>query len=345
MLEPALDTRKCVRAENEHNRPAAVIEFRKRGIKNGYRPIPVRSQSKQPVGKQWQQGAPEEQLLDINPKALNTGILTAGLRCFDVDVDDAATAGLIEKLIRQRLPSAIVRRRGNSPRVMIVARAAEGEPGKRSKNGHHGKVEVLGAGQQFVAHGTHPSGATYDWENGRGPDVVPIEQLPAATEQQINDVLNECAPILGTLNSTCGAADVRKSRTDLIVSDTALPSENSLMFSKASPSRTTWQRGSNGMTGSAALSRRRRRISCGPVSTCWTTALRTHAILGCACCSLLPMPSGSDVQTHAASRESGRNEVCLGRTKAISIPLTIRIDPSPMAPRSHRYSRWRPKPA
>jgi AAA domain/Primase C terminal 2 (PriCT-2) len=109
---------------------------------------------------------------------------------------------------------------------MIVARAAEGEPGKRSKNGPHGKVEVLGAGQQFVAHGIHPSGATYDWENGRGPDVVPIEQLPAATEQQINDVLNECALMLGTLYSTCGAADARKSTADLVVSDTALPPES-----------------------------------------------------------------------------------------------------------------------
>ena len=67
---------------------SAIRNFRKRCIENGYNPIPVRSQSKQPFGKKWQQGAPKEELLAVEPKALNTGILTAGLRCFDVDVED-----------------------------------------------------------------------------------------------------------------------------------------------------------------------------------------------------------------------------------------------------------------
>jgi hypothetical protein len=74
MLEPALDTRKCVGAENEHNRPAAVIEFRKRCIENGYKPIPVRSQSKRPLGKQWQQGATGRSMSIIFEQASPTSV-------------------------------------------------------------------------------------------------------------------------------------------------------------------------------------------------------------------------------------------------------------------------------
>jgi AAA domain/Bifunctional DNA primase/polymerase, N-terminal/Primase C terminal 2 (PriCT-2) len=186
----------------------AIRSFRKRCIEHGYKPIPVRSQSKQPFGKQWQQGVQEDQLLIVEARALNTGILAAGLRCFDVDVDDRHVADLVERRIRQRYPTAIVRRRANSPRVTIVTRAAKDQPGKRSVGGPTSKLEVLGVGQQFVAHGVHPSGDTYEWESGRGPDTVPINHLPAATEEQVNELLNECAPLLGSPNSAGGPAAI-----------------------------------------------------------------------------------------------------------------------------------------
>jgi AAA domain/Primase C terminal 2 (PriCT-2)/Bifunctional DNA primase/polymerase, N-terminal len=208
MLEPASDTRKCVRAENEHNRPAAVIEFRKRCIENGYKPIPVRSQSKQPVGKQWQHGAPEEQLLAINPKALNTGVLTAGLRCFDGDVEDPQVAAALKKKILAWCPGALIRTRANSSRFAVLVRAAEGEPVKRSVSGPHGQLEALGAGQQVVAHGVHSSGALIEWEGGRGPDTVPRDQLPALAENQVEQLLTECAALLGLNNSTTSPAAI-----------------------------------------------------------------------------------------------------------------------------------------
>jgi Bifunctional DNA primase/polymerase, N-terminal len=282
--------------------PESVRSFRKRCIAKGYKPIPVRSQSKQPVGKQWQQGAQEDQLLIVEAKSLNTGILAAGLRCFDIDVDDERTAGLIGKLIRQRFPGAIVRRRRNSPRVLIVVCAAAGQPGKRLKKGDHGKLEVLGAGQQFVAHGTHPSGATYEWENGQGPDTVPIHQLPAATEEQVNELLNECAPMLGPLNSNSGVADIRKSTPGLI-SDTALP----LDFGKLSdvfkgiPFENDL---AAGIQRHDWFSELQPEAKADLVQTCLnmldnrSTDLRDT---GCACCSLLPMPNDS----RAGSRPEG----------------------------------------
>ena len=56
-----------------------------------------------------------------------------------------------------------MRTRANSPRCLIIYRAAEGKPPKRKLTGKLGKIEVLGAGQQFVAFGIHLSGATLEW--------------------------------------------------------------------------------------------------------------------------------------------------------------------------------------
>ena len=323
----------------------AIRSFRKRCIENGYKPIPVRSQSKQPVGKQWQQGASEERLLAVEPKALNTGILAAGLQCFDVDVDDPHVADLIEKLIRERFPGATVRRRVIHQGLMIVARAAGGEPGKRSRAGHHGKLEVLGTGQQFVAHGEHPSGASYEWENSRGPDTVPVKQLPAATEQQVDDLLNECAFLLGSLNSTSGAADIGKS-TPGLASPTPHcrpTSASSLMSSRTSPLRTTSQRVSNGMTGSANSSPRQRRTSCKPVSTRWTIAITDprdtwlRVLLAAADAERLGCPDARRLA------RSGRNVVHPGRVKAISRRPITRLNPSRAGSPLARYFRWRPR--
>ena len=79
-------------------------------------PSAVHSQSKRPVARQWERGEADEKVLAVHPSGLNTGILAAGLRCFDVDVDDPHVVDLIENRIRQRYPNAIVRRRANSPR-------------------------------------------------------------------------------------------------------------------------------------------------------------------------------------------------------------------------------------
>jgi hypothetical protein len=63
--------------------------------------------------------------------------------------------------------------------------------------GLHGKIEVLGDGQQLVADGVHPSGASLYWKDGRGPDTVPRDQLPEVTEEQIGAFLNDCAALVG----------------------------------------------------------------------------------------------------------------------------------------------------
>ena len=191
---------------------AAVRDFRLRLIENGYKPVRVRTCSKQPLGKQWQHGESDDQLLAIREDELNTGILAAGLRCIDIDVDNPPIALKIAELACQRLgSSAPIRRRPNSSRYAMVFRASDGQPGKVSISGSEGKVEVLGAGQQFVADGQHPSGARIFWSNGRGPDTVPRDQLPEVTEEQIRAFLNECEPLLGAKASTTTTTPVNQS--------------------------------------------------------------------------------------------------------------------------------------
>jgi hypothetical protein len=184
--------------------PQSARDFRDPASSNGYRLVPVRTGSKQPAGKDWQHGADTERLRNVTKDELNTGILTAGLRCLDVDVDDPQIAAAIKTKILAHFPGAIIRGRANSSRFAAVVRAAAGQPGKRSVPGQHGQLEVLGIGQQFVAHGTHSSGASIEWENGRGPDTVPRDQLPAVTEDQVTTLLNECETLLGSTSSATG---------------------------------------------------------------------------------------------------------------------------------------------
>jgi Bifunctional DNA primase/polymerase, N-terminal len=153
--------------------------FRRGALANGYKPVPVRTGSKQPLGKNWQHGGDAERLLNIGKDELNTGILAAGLRCIDADIDDPQIAAPVKKQICKRFPGALIRQRANSSRFAVVVRAAEGEPGKRKIVGSLGQIEVLGARQQFVADGVHESGAVIEWEDGRGPDRVQRDQLPA----------------------------------------------------------------------------------------------------------------------------------------------------------------------
>jgi Bifunctional DNA primase/polymerase, N-terminal len=86
--------------------PQSARDFRDPASVNGYRLVPVRTGSKQPVGKDWQHGADTERLRNVTKDELNTGILAAGLRCLDVDVDDPQIAAAIKTKIVAHFPGA-----------------------------------------------------------------------------------------------------------------------------------------------------------------------------------------------------------------------------------------------
>ena len=179
---------------------------------HGYRPLPVqnakrgdKTSGKAPLGKQWGVGARKDppECLQWPPvaHALNTGILCDGLRAIDLDIDDPGLAGQLRVLALTMFGATIVRTRENSPRCLLVYRAAEGEPTKVAITGaahsdsHSCKVEVLGKGQQFVAYGGHWSGSELQWPDG-GPADRLLAFLPAVSEAKIDAFLNAACALI-----------------------------------------------------------------------------------------------------------------------------------------------------
>jgi hypothetical protein len=166
----------------------------------GFRPLSVATGGKEPIGKDWPERArrdpPDCLLYDPVAHALNTGILADGLRAIDIDIDDPVVARKCCGVVLGRLGEAPVRTRNNSPRCLVLYRAATGAPPKIVLAGTSGKIEVLGRGQQFVAFGRHPTGAYLEWFP-EPPGEETAAALPVVTEDDIAALLAELAPVIG----------------------------------------------------------------------------------------------------------------------------------------------------
>ncbi|MFN6954550.1 MAG: AAA family ATPase [Acetobacteraceae bacterium] len=191
--------------------PEDVLAPRAALWRQGFRPVavcnhdaPGPSPGKRPVGNGWQERArrdpPEAAAVPPSADALNTGILCDGLRALDVDCDDARIVAAIRAAAERRFGVPLTRTRANSPRVLLLYRAAATSgpaPGKRSLQGARGTVEALGRGQQFVAFGRHHSGAVLEWQPV-GPDRLPVHALPEIAEDLLTIFLAEdVAPLIG----------------------------------------------------------------------------------------------------------------------------------------------------
>jgi hypothetical protein len=111
---------------------------------------------------------------------------TRQVRALDIDVEDAALATEIGLAFEALAYGAglPVRWRGNSGKRLQAFRLA-GDFTKRSFRVEGGLVEFLAGGQQFIAAGTHPSGARYQWGGGAMPTDIPeisVEAFEAAWE-------------------------------------------------------------------------------------------------------------------------------------------------------------------
>ena len=95
------------------------------------------------------------------------GIVCGSVVAVDIDVLEPDLALLIEQLARERLGDTPALRIGRAPKRLLVYRAAEPFPGIR-----RAPLEVLGLGQQFVAHAVHPdTGRPYDWPDDSLADL------------------------------------------------------------------------------------------------------------------------------------------------------------------------------
>jgi hypothetical protein len=184
-----------------------VASLRSRLWDCGFRAVPVYnidsshvSPGKAPKGDKWQERArrnpPESVEREPELDALNIGILADGLRAIDIDVEDPAIVNKIKDAVLSRFGEAPIRYRSNSSRCLLLYRAAEGTPPKHVLAGEHGKVEVLGRGQQFVAFGVHHTGVPLQWV-GEPPTEIAVDQLPAITEEDVGRILRFAAPLLG----------------------------------------------------------------------------------------------------------------------------------------------------
>ena len=127
---------------------------------------------------------------------MNTGILCDGLIALDIDVDDPALASHVTEAARRDLGPAPIRTRNNSSRCLLLYRADEGEPSKRSTAGPLGKIEALGHGQQCVVYGLHETGAAYEWPL-TGPDAFTRRQLTPVSQDALSAFLRAVAPWIG----------------------------------------------------------------------------------------------------------------------------------------------------
>lgn len=105
-------------------------------------------------------------------------IQTRTVRAIDVDIPNQVLAAAVYDFISSRaLPAMPIRERTNSGKFLLGF-TLPGTMAKRVLHVEGGIIEFLATGQQFIACGTHPSGARYEWAGG-----LP-EQFPELTLEQ-----------------------------------------------------------------------------------------------------------------------------------------------------------------
>ena len=125
------------------------------------------------------------------------GIVTGQVIAIDLDITHQALANAVLNAAQRILGRTPFIRYGNAPKAILVYRSADETITKRKSPLYtlpeHDKqaVEILGAGQQFVAYGVHPTTKQpYHWPNASLLDC-PAADLPPVTLEAIGLFLEE----------------------------------------------------------------------------------------------------------------------------------------------------------
>jgi putative DNA primase/helicase len=128
----------------------------------------------------------------------NVGLRAAKFPGVDIDCTDPALAQLIEDAVRGCLGPA-PSRVGRAPKRLMMYRTDE--PFSRMRlniktpeGGSH-LVEILGDGQQYLVHGTHPSGKAYQWL--QDPTTTPLTTITREQASQCLDTIQQVIETLG----------------------------------------------------------------------------------------------------------------------------------------------------
>ena len=179
--------------------------FGPRLVANGYPILPIMPGTKKPGRYRngawsdypdWTRHAARattEHELDIWrtwPEA-GVGIVCGPVVAVDIDIEDAELALELERLCRARLGDTPALRIGRAPKRLLVYGAAVPFAGIRRS-----PLEVLGLGQQFVAHAIHPdTGRPYEWPEESLADLD-IGALPAIDEAAVRAFLDEALALV-----------------------------------------------------------------------------------------------------------------------------------------------------
>lgn len=153
-------------------------------------------------------------------------IQTRNVRALDIDVPDEALAKRILDLIAVELDflSLPMRYRKNSGKCLLAfrlegthaKRAVKVKPAVRDENGKviepAWQVEFLGNGQQFIAAGTHTSGARYEWA------WHDCDDFPNIIETEFNAVWQAIVDTFGVEDEARGGVN-RKTGSNLALRD------------------------------------------------------------------------------------------------------------------------------
>jgi hypothetical protein len=136
--------------------------------------------------------------------ATNTGLVTRGFPCLDIDIRHPAAASAVEQAVRDFISRDLPRyelptRYGELPKRALIFRTDAPfpkltinflpRPGEKSE-----RLEFLGDGQQLVINGIHPdTRAPYTWRNGAIPDIVAAElvTIDASVARRIINLATE----------------------------------------------------------------------------------------------------------------------------------------------------------
>ena len=183
-----------------------ILEIRLAMVAHGYTPIPL--VGKKPLLKKWQKitTVSHSMLEDWShewPNANNTGVLTRVTPTIDLDLLGEPAAIAAENFIRERFAGhgRILVRVGRAPKRAIPFRTRQPFQ-KLTTNfvvptgADSEKIEFLGEGQQFVAHGIHPDTQTeYAWADG-DPTTTAYGDLPEISAVEAQRLQNDIASLL-----------------------------------------------------------------------------------------------------------------------------------------------------
>lgn len=133
-----------------------------------------------------------EDVLGWQQHGANVGLRADHFPAVDIDCQDEALSRIIEEIAIATLGPAPIRT-GKAPKRLLMYRTSEPFGRMRlwiQKGEVHHLVEVLGQGQQYLVHGTHPSTLrAYTWD--RDVAAIPVAELTGISRDQVDRFLTE----------------------------------------------------------------------------------------------------------------------------------------------------------